>query len=78
MNKKIQEIQFRIDQEGVLIYNRVEEMTASRAGGSIEDIDIVLAQGKEGKEIGLTDIVRLAAHQIVRSANDVQYEEQSR
>jgi hypothetical protein len=78
MNKKIQEMQFRIDQEGVLIYNRVEEMTASRAGGSIEDIDIVLAQGKEGKEIGLTDIVRLAAHQIVRSANDVQYEEQSR
>jgi hypothetical protein len=55
MNKKIQEMQFRVDQEGVLIYNRVEEMSASRAGDSIEDIDIVLAQGKECKEIGLTE-----------------------
>ena len=51
MAKKVQEMEFRIDQEGILIYNIVEEMSAGRSReGGAEEIDVVLAQGEEDEK----------------------------
>lgn len=46
---KLREMGLRVDQEGTAIYNRVEEMTASKTRSqSPQEVDILLAQSRTG------------------------------